>query len=45
MIDFNNDDGMSYTEIYNNLLNNQNYTLLLSQTWSKSWAYSGGAIT
>jgi Ca2+-binding RTX toxin-like protein len=41
MIDFTNDKGMSYTEMYNNLLNNQNYTILLSQSW-KQLNYSGG---
>ncbi|MBX0311454.1 MAG: hypothetical protein JHC31_06710, partial [Sulfurihydrogenibium sp.] len=41
MIDFTNDKGMSYAEMYNNLLNNQNYTMLLSQNW-KQLNYSGG---
>jgi Ca2+-binding RTX toxin-like protein len=40
MIDFTNDKGMSYAEIYNNLLNNQNFNMLLSQSWSKSWVGS-----
>jgi len=35
MIDFTNDKGMNYTEMYNNLLNNQNVTMLLSQSWSR----------
>jgi Ca2+-binding RTX toxin-like protein len=42
MIDFTNDKGMSYAEMYNNLLNNQNVTMLLSQSWSKSWVDSMG---
>jgi Ca2+-binding RTX toxin-like protein len=42
MIDFTNDKGMSYAEIYNNLLNNQNFNMLLSQSWSKSWVDSMG---
>jgi len=44
MIDFTNDKGMSYAEIYNNLLNNQNFNMLLSQSWSKSWVDSMGSI-
>jgi len=35
MIDFNNEQGMSYTQMYDSLLNNQNFTLLLSQSWKE----------
>ncbi len=42
MIDFNFDNGMDYTQKYNELINNQQYMSLIIQSWQKigEWNFS-----